>query len=196
MNRKLALVLGVWLAAGEAAAEPVSSSAAAGMLHDTESIGLQLASGLSKKEHAAVKNLVPLIAQQTQTKAKFFGALAYAPDEGLVSESLQGAFNFHSVAAADQAALKACEAAKKATSGACRLAARILPPGYQKRGLSLSHDASIGFFSRFLPATGTKFLAASQSTGAWAMGPSANGALAACAAKAKNVNDCRIVIEN
>lgn len=196
MKRRLVLVLAVWLAADGAVAEPVSSSAAAGMLYDTESVGLQLASGLSKKERATVKNLVPLIAQQTQTKAKYFGALAYAPDEGLVSESLQGAFNFHSVAAADQAALKACQAAKKATSGACRLAARILPPGYQKRGLSLSRDASRGFFTRFLPATGAKFFAASQSTGAWAMGPSADGALAACAAKAKNADDCRIVIEN
>ena len=196
MKRKLALVLVALLAGDGLAAEPVSSSAAKGMLYDTESVGLQLASGLSKKEHATVKNLVPLIAKQTQTKAKFFGALAYAPDEGLVSESLQGAFNFHSVAAADKAALKACQQAKKASSGACRLAARILPPGYQAQALSLSHDASQGFFARFLPATGTKFLAASQSTGAWAMGPSVDGALAACAAKAKRAKDCRIVIAN
>lgn len=196
MRMIVAALISFCVVVSAAGAEPMSGAAAQGQLFDTTGIGLQLAQRLSEKERATIKTLVPLIEQQTGTKAKFYGALAYAPDEGLISEALQGAFNFHSVEAADRAALAACSAAKRSTSGACALAARILPPGYKKRSISLSHDATRGFFEVYIPATGTKHFAASSSTGAWALAPSLNGAMRACAQDTKGANDCSIVIKD
>ncbi|MBT8459259.1 MAG: hypothetical protein KJN60_06310, partial [Boseongicola sp.] len=140
MRLIFAVLVSLAVVVGASEAEPVSSAVAEAELFNTTGIGLQLSQSLSEKERATIKALIPLIEQQTGTKAKFYGALAYAPDEGLISEALQGAFNFHTVDAADRAALAACSAAKRASSGACRLAARILPPGYQKRAISLSLD--------------------------------------------------------
>jgi len=198
MEHVMRLILSVFLGLGAtcvaAMAEPVSGRTAQGELFDTSGIGLQLARGLSDKQRATIKALIPLIEQQTATKAKFYGALAYAPDEGLVSEALQGAFNFHTVEAADAAAVTACSAAKKSTSGACKVAARILPPGYQKRALSMSLDATRGFFDRYIPATGAKVFAISRLTGAWAMAPSEQGALAACGRDTNGANDCAIIV--
>lgn len=184
------------LMSGASHAEPISGQAARAELFDTSGIGLQLAGGLSDKERATIKTLIPLIEQQTGTKAKFYGALAYAPDEGLVSEALQGAFNFHTVDAADAAALAACTKAKRPASGACRLAARILPPGYQKRAVSLSHDATQMFFDRYIPASGVKHFAVSRSTGAWGMAPSESGAVRACEKDAKGARDCTVIFKD
>lgn len=191
-----AALVSLGVTSGACMADPLSGAAAEAELFDTTGIGLQLSQSLTEKERATIKTLIPLIEQQTGTKAKFFGALAYAPDEGLVSEALQGAFNFHTVAAADRAAIAACSAVKRATSGACRLAARILPPGYQSRAISLSHDATRGFFDVYVPATGTKHFAASEATGAWAMAPTLNGAMRACAQDTKGANDCTIVVQD
>ena len=196
MRAILSVLVALGLVSGASVAEPIGGQAASLELFDTSGIGLQLSQGLSEKERATIKTLIPLIEQQTGTKAKFYGALAYAPDEGLVSEALQGAFNFHTVEAADQAAIAACTATKRATSGECRLAARILPPGYQRRAVSLSHDATRVFFDRYIFARGAKFFAVSSATGAWAMAPSQSAALAACAQDAKGANDCAVIIED
>lgn len=182
--------------AGISAAEPVSGRVAASQLVETSGIGLQLSRSLSEKEGAIIKTLVPLIEQQMGTKAKFFGTLAYAPEEGLVSDALQGAFNHHSVAAADAAALAACGAAKKSQNLPCQIAARILPPGYERGGLSLSHDATQAFFRTYLLAPGAKYFAASRVSGAWAFGPSERGALAACMRDTRNANDCEIIVKD
>lgn len=192
----LSVLLALSVVSGASVAEPIGGQRASLELFDTSGIGLQLSQSLSEKERATIKTLIPLIEQQTGTKAKFFGALAYAPDEGLVSEALQGAFNFHTVEAADQAAIAACMATKRSTSGECRLAARILPPGYQRRAVSLSHDATRVFFDRYIFLRGAKFFAVSGATGAWAMAPSQSAALEACAHDAKGANDCAVVIED
>ena len=176
-------------------AQPLGERAATAELIDTSGIGLQLSRALTEKEGATIKTLIPLIEQQTGTKAKFYGALAYAPDEGLISNALQGAFNYHSVEAADAAALAACSAAKTG-AGACSIAARILPPGYQRRAISLSLDATQAFFDKYRPATGNKYFAISRSTGAWALGPSEGGALSACTRDARGANDCAILVKD
>lgn len=194
--RILTMMCAAVLCAGAAIAEPVSGRTAAGQLIETSGIGLQLSRSLSEKEGAIIQTLVPLIEQQMGTKAKFYGTIAYAPDEGLVSEALQGAFNHHSVAAADAAALAACTAAKTTSGLPCQVAARILPPGYTERELSLSHDATQAFFGQYLSSRGKKVFAVSRTTGAWAMGPSDAGALAACARDARGVNDCEIIVRD
>ncbi len=196
MRAILSVLVVLGLASGASAAEPIGGQRASLELFDTSGIGLQLSQSLSEKERATITTLIPLIEQQTGMKAKFYGALAYAPDEGLVSEALQGAFNFHTIEAADQAAIAACMTAKRATSGECRLAARILPPGYQKRAVSLSHDATRVFFDRYIFLRGAKFFAVSRATGAWAMAPTESAALAACAQDAKGANDCAVIIED
>jgi hypothetical protein len=196
MRAILSVLVVLGLASGASAAEPIGGQKASLELFDTSGIGLQLSQSLSEKERATITTLIPLIEQQTGMKAKFYGALAYAPDEGLVSEALQGAFNFHTVEAADQAAIAACMTSKRATSGECRLAARILPPGYQKRAVSLSHDATRVFFDRYIFLRGAKFFAVSRATGAWAMAPTESAALAACAQDAKGANDCAVIIED
>lgn len=125
----------------------------------------------------------------------YYGAIAIAPEEGLMSEATVAAANFHDTAAAATAALTECNAKKK-TATDCVVAGYIRPKGWQENGVSLSSDASAAF-QEYDMKTGA--LAVSVTTGAFGMASgdgAAESAVQACAAKNEKATDCALVIAN
>ena len=123
----------------------------------------------------------------------YYGAVAIAPDEGLMSEATVAAANFHGTRAAGAAALAQCNAKKKSATD-CVLAAYIRPRGWADVGFGLSSDATAAF-KDFDMKTGA--FAVSNKTGAFGMaaGQGADeAALANCVAKNNKATDCTLVI--
>lgn len=125
----------------------------------------------------------------------YYGAIAIAPDEGLMSEATVAAANFHDVAAASVAALAECDAKKK-TATACVIAALIRPEGWKDQGFGLSSDATAAFKDYDMKAGA---LAVSPSTGAFGMAAgegAAEKAVANCGAKNDKAVDCVLAVQN
>ncbi len=130
----------------------------------------------------------------------YYGAIAIAPDEGLMSEATVAAANFHDTASASAAALLECNAKKK-TPTDCVIAAYIRPEGWKdanptEAGFSLSSDATAALqdYARKKGA-----LAISPSTGAFGMAKgdtAAEQALTNCAAKNEKATDCIVAVQN
>ncbi|MBM3616390.1 MAG: 5-aminolevulic acid synthase [Alphaproteobacteria bacterium] len=125
----------------------------------------------------------------------YYGAVAIAPEEGLMSEATVAAANFHDTGSAGVAVLAECNAKKK-TASDCVLVAYIRPKGWAEAGFSLSSDATAAF-KEYDMKTGA--LAVSLSTGAFGMADgdgAAEAALANCAAKNDKATDCALVVQN
>ncbi len=124
----------------------------------------------------------------------YYGAVAIAPEEGLMAEATVAAANFHDTASAATAALAECNAKKKSSKD-CVIAAYIRPKGWKDEGFSLSSDATAAF-ADYDRKTGA--MAVSILTGAFGMaaGEGANDkALANCVLKNEKAVDCALVIE-
>ncbi|MGB0968849.1 MAG: 5-aminolevulic acid synthase [Halocynthiibacter sp.] len=97
----------------------------------------------------------------------YYGAVAMAPDEGMLSETNQAAGNHHSVEAAETAALTACNAARSG-GRACVVVMHFLPDDYEAgRAIQLSQSATDAF-RQFRRGRGEKAFAISPSTGSFA----------------------------
>ena len=180
---------------GPAAAEPVSGREAGRLLFDAGQSRVIVSSRLDERGQQMVRLMVPLMEQQLGRKLEYYGAIAMSPDEGFQSEASQSALNYHGVAAADAAALSACNANRRSGTRGCILAARILPAGYEERGLTLSTNATRALRDTYARARAPKALAASASTGAFAVGRP-DEALAACQRGARGAGDCAIVVRD
>lgn len=178
-----------------AGSEPISSAAAGDLLFDPDQRAIQVSSRIDDQQRAMVGVLVPLMEQQLNQKLTYYGALAISPDEGFQSNSAQSALNHHSVAAADRAALAACNAKRGSRAASCVVAARILPKGYEPRDLSLSSKATLAFETVYARARAPKALVISARTGAYGVG-NPDEAMATCRRVARTVNDCAIVIRD
>lgn len=187
-----ALILTICLLAQTAGAQVLNGQGAAAQLFKGSGHGLLVSGALSPSDRATIQALLPIMEKRLSQPIRYYGAIAFSPADGVVSESLQAAINHHSTEAASRAALSACEAAK--TRGFCAVAAQIVPQAYAQRAFTLSETATIGFFERYLRAGGPKAFATSARTGAWGMGPVDAAALADCA-KA-GAPDCRVTIRN
>lgn len=183
------------MAAGSAAAEPVSGRDAGRLLFDAGQSRVIVSSRLDERGQEMVRLMVPLMEQQLGRKLDYYGAIAMSPDEGFQSEASQSALNYHGVAAADAAALSACNANRRSGTRGCILAARILPAGYEERSLTLSTNATRALRDTYARARAPKALAASVSTGAFAVGRP-DEALAACQRSARGAGDCAIVVRD
>ncbi|MDF0600063.1 5-aminolevulic acid synthase [Psychromarinibacter sp. C21-152] len=173
-----------------AAAQPIDGETAAPMLFgDAVSVAVNPGAGLNEKDAEIVDILV------RSNDFSYYGAIAFSPEEGLMSESLQGAFNFHDVQTASRAALAACSQAKQPGTEACVVAAQLFPRGYQPRTFQLSQDATAAF-ADYAESDGPKAIALSASTGAYGIGTGGDAqaqAVAECNAQA-GARDCRIAV--
>lgn len=151
-----------------AAAQTIGGDVARGQLFPTRGIQIAVSRSLSEVERAIVSEMAKE-ADRTGQGFLYYGSIAYSPSEGLTSESLRGAFNFHSTDAADRAAVSACNAVRDAGSASCQVAAHILPRGYEPGRVQLSFDATNAFRSTYRRVRGPKAMAVSQQTGAWRM---------------------------
>lgn len=177
-------------AAGAALAAPVTERDARQALFDPDNVEIVVFNlpFLSEKDRS-------VLGQVAQSQ-KYYGAIAFGPDDGLLSESLVGAFNFHDVATARAAALAGCEGKRKGKA-ACQVVAMVRPKGWEEgRAISLSGEATSAFETDYRKARGPKALAISPSTGRFAVAadPTAPGtALAKCRAAAQT-SDCVVVL--
>ncbi len=185
----LALAVPAW-------AEVIDTKSARKQLYSTRGQSTQLADELTEAERATIIALIPLMEQQMRTPVKYYSSIAYSPDEGLVSDALQGAFNFHTIESADAAAVSACNKVRKRGSKRCQLAARVFPKKYEPRDLTLSYDATEAFKKVFRRQKAPKSFATSAASGAWGIGKSDAEALASCKKDASGAGDCRIVIRD
>lgn len=185
---RAAIALAFVLASSAVYAEPLTGKAARAALFVPVKAEVEvLAEAGLPEDHARALELVGV-------DQPYFGAIAIAPDEGLMSEATVAAANFHDTSAAAVTALAECNA-KKASASNCIVAAYIRPAGWKDTGFSLSSDATAAF-AEYDMKTGA--LAISVTTGAFgiAAGEGAGeAAKAACAAKNDKASDCSLVVE-
>ena len=174
-----------------ATADPVDTATARDQLYRADRVEVLRydTSGLSDAE---VQTLTTVA--QTQ---KYYAALAFAPDAGIMAEPTVMASNYHSIEAAREAALRDCNARRRG-GARCAIAMEVRPAGWEPRDLTLSADATTAFNDSYRRERGTRAFAVSASTGQWgiAIGEgAADAAVTACAGEA-NVSDCAVVIED
>jgi hypothetical protein len=182
------------MSAGPVAAQTFTEAEARAALFGTRGTSIAVSGALSATDQQIIRRTIDLLADQLNGPIKYYASIAYSPDDGLVSEALQSAMNYHSAAASDAAALAACNAVKTSGARGCEIAARVLPRGYEARALTLSHDATGAFERAYRRERAPKAMAVSPSTGAFAIARSAEGAIAACRGNGSGAGDCRVVI--
>ena len=199
-----AVILAVALVAGAmpAAAQSINSATAERQLFPTRGIQIAVSRALSDQDRAIVSAMAEE-ARRTRQPFHYYGSIAWSPSEGLQSDALQGAFNFHSTQAADAAAVAACNAARPSGARPCEVAAQILPRRYEPGRMQLSFDATNAFRLTFRRVRGDKAFAISQETGAWQMARgddprgAAQTAVALCNQSARSMGgsaDCTPVV--
>ncbi|MEL7343423.1 MAG: hypothetical protein AAFN59_01005 [Pseudomonadota bacterium] len=172
-----------------AMAQVMNTNQAGRALFPVRGSAVVVASELSGRDQTIAKTLVDLLEKQQGEPIRYFFSIAYSPADGWASQSLQSANNFHSVAAADAAALRACDAAK--SGGTCQVVARVLPRGYEPKELTMSVSATDDFRKRFRRAPSPKAFAISPASGAWGTGADGASAISNC-----GVTDCTVVIKD
>lgn len=187
-------------AAGTASAAPVDGKTAKGMLFKAKGLVFQAVTpqGLDATAEAQVAKLVKAYSARTTLMAfeasgySYYGAMAVPVGKALGPESLAVAAGLHNPAAAQQAALEACEAAQQT---GCTLVGFLLPKGYKTRDLSLSGAATAGFGEAFTKGDGPRYLAYSPTSSAFSIvrGPGADiVALETCNSATNGREDCVI----
>lgn len=196
--RNLLLAAVVALASAPAGAQAISGAAAEDVVFGTRGQAIALASDLSEQDKAILRKVIELAESQLRQPLYWYASIAYSPDDGLLQEPGPiSSANHHGVAAADAAALSACNAAKAAGKSPCRIGARVLPRGYEARGLELSLGATTAYTDTYRRARGEKALAISPASGAFAVATGAGAAAQAtsqCNSGARGAGDCRVVI--
>ena len=192
---RIALTVFLCFTATAGIAQTFDEKSARAALFPTKGYGIQVSGALSEKDRATAKALIPILGRETGQGVRYYTSIAYAPDQGLVSESLQGAVNFHSPSAADAAALAACEAIRRG-GRPCAIAARVVPKNYERRALTLSVDATAAFQGEYRRSKAPKALAVSPTSGAWGIGNSDQSAIGACANSRERPRDCRVVVRD
>jgi hypothetical protein len=199
LSRAVALasaVVSAGLDAAPALAQALTTREAQATLFSTRGTAVVVSDALSAGDQDIMRRTIGLLEEQLNGPVKYYATIAYSPDQGLLSDALQSAMNYHTVAGADAAALAACNAARAGGTQPCQIAARVLPRGYESRPLTLSYDATSAFGQVFRRAPSPKVFAVSESTGAYAIGPGAEAALATCRADRPGAADCRVVISD
>lgn len=126
----------------------------------------------------------------------YFGALALSPDEGLFVDWLNASAQHHSLEAARAAALKHCDANRKAASAKCVVVLEVSPKGGKPDApLSLSAEAADALRGEYRKLKGIKAFAISQSQGTFGFaGGDGARALDACAKAGSGAKDCKVVV--
>ncbi|MEL6209871.1 MAG: hypothetical protein AAFR44_06750 [Pseudomonadota bacterium] len=126
----------------------------------------------------------------------YYGAMAVSPGDPADTGSAVAVANYHSVRAAQKAALDGCNARRR-TGRACVIVATVLPRRYQARGFTLSVEGTAALKGAYRRLDSPKAFAISEATGAFgfARGDGAR-ALSACNERAapNGARDCRVVV--
>ncbi len=182
-----------------AGAAPVNAKDARKMLFPAKGIDYRVASldWLSAADIATLDKL-PAIMKTQKMPLKYYGAIAAAPANGISARTTLFAMDYHSLEAAQKAALAGCNGLRKKKGKPCAIVATVRPKGWEARPLQLNVDATRGF-RKFRRWASPKALAISPLTGEWAMMKGADAidrALADCNAAAKGAKDCIVAIQD
>lgn len=186
-------VFGVGLMmAGAAMAEPMIGKEARKQVFALKGTQVDLieVDGLSDKDRG--------ILEQVAATQFYYAAIAMSPSEGLLSNSLVAAANYHDVENARAAALEGCNERRESGSDACVIAAEVRPKAYEPRGLELSLGASTAVRKDYRKGKGPKALAVSASTGKFFVAKGENAAetaIAGCSELAES-DDCVVVVQD
>lgn len=193
--RKWILAAAIVIAAGATNADPIDGRTARQLLFHHKGGEVQVfPQDFLTAEQVAQLNLMGGLIQ-------YYGAMAMAPGEGFMSEANQAAANHHSIEAAVEVALSACNAARSG-GPSCVIVAHFLPKDWEEgRPLQLSQTATDAFRREYRRGRRPKAFAISTDSGAFAVerGDGASeAALAACTEKAAELGatDCNIVIQD
>lgn len=178
-------VLAATLLATAASAQTMGLREVRGMLHP----------GVKAEVEILPKDYLPedqaALLRQVGAQQAYYGAIAISPDEGIMVPATVAAANYHNTDAASVAALRDCNAKRKADR-ACEVVGYIRPEGWTPQPVQLSQAATEGFMDGFRGRE-PKAFAISPTTGEWGVARGAdagNRAIAACG------TGCQILIEN
>ena len=197
---KLACLMAVAAAVAglPALAEPVGGKAADDMLFGVRGSSVAVAQDLSEVEQVILRKVIELSETQMNQPLRYYASIAFSPDDGLTQEPGPiSSANHHGVAAADAAALAACDAKRRAGTRPCRIGARVVPRGYAPQPLELSLGATTAYRETYRKARGEKALAISAASGQFAVATGAGAAataVAQCNATSGGANDCVVAI--
>jgi hypothetical protein len=121
------------------------------------------------------------VLEMVATGQPHFGAVAFSPDDGLMSEATVAAVDFHSTEAASKAAVSDCDAKRKGRAG-CAVVALIRPAGWQPGPIQMSASAAEAFRKDY-GRSGRRAMALSVASGKFGLGRGEgadDAALAAC----------------
>lgn len=189
MHRVLLVAALIFAVPAVGVAQVLNSNQAGRALFPVRGSTVVVAQGLAQRDQTIARTLVDLLEKQQGEPIRYYFSIAYSPADGWASESLQSANNFHSVQAADAAAIRACDASK--SSGSCEIAARVVPKGYKPSDLTMSVSATDEYRKRYRRASKPKAMAISPASGAWGIGSGDASAVSAC-----GVTDCVVVIRD
>ncbi|MGL4311537.1 MAG: 5-aminolevulic acid synthase [Paracoccaceae bacterium] len=192
MKRAIATALLALTAGGQTMAAPMTGETAKQQLFGTKGAEIVVATHdfLTDADKATLRQLANAI--------QYYGAIAAAPDAGLMADATMVAANHHGAKAARAEALAGCEAKRGGAGSKCVIVADVRPQGWSERALMLSLDATTGFMADYRKANAPKALAISPSTGQWAIsigGDAAAMAVAACGKKS-GAGDCAVVVSD
>lgn len=189
---RVSIVAAILLTGAAAQAEPVDGKAARKLVFAPDKVEVVLVSQpFLSEQDAAILN-------QVGAQQPYYTAIAASPSEGLMSNSLLAAANFHDVDTARAAAIAGCNARKDAKSDDCVIVAEVRPKGWEARPMQLSNEATTALRKEYRKGSGPKALAISVASGDWGIGKgegAADAALADCAAKSEGA-DCTVVIQD
>lgn len=186
----LALILAL-----PASAQVYDTKAARKALFSEKGYMVEVPAALPPNEAATIKAIVPLIAQQLNQPVRYYGAIAWSPDDGIVHESLHGAMNYHSPEAAGKAAIAACEPFRTLGARPCEVAGLILPKKFEPAVLTMSAEATTGFAKTYRREKLPKSFAISRASGSWGVGATDEEAIHACNQNA-DLGDCYVAIRD
>ncbi|MDA8584676.1 hypothetical protein N9L47_00225 [Rhodobacteraceae bacterium] len=187
--------LALLLLASPAVGDVLTERDAQRALFSEKGHSIRMAAELTELEQKIVTGIIPLMAQQLRQPVRYYAAIAYSPDDGMVHDSIQAAMNYHTPEAASRAAVAACNAMKSNGTQNCKVAAQVVPKRYKSRDLTLSIDATVAFDRTYRKAKSPKAFAISGKSGSWGIGQTDDAARAGCESSG-GPGDCEIVIRD
>lgn len=191
MIRDGVMALAMMLLTGVAQAEPISSKAAHGLLFKPKGTDVIVFA----KPYLSASDVE--ILRKVAGTQKYYAAVAAAPDEGLMSDALVAAANYHALDPARSVALEGCNGRRKSGSARCEIVAQVVPKGWNgPRAVQLNVDATDAF-RKFRRGRGPRAFAISLATGNWAaVKGTGAGKRAVVDCNAKGAADCTVVIQD
>ncbi len=195
---------------GAALAAPVSETEARKLLFPVLGADLVVRpdSGLDATQLAIVEAILKQM--RSEAAANYYGAVAVSPaffdlmtqdpGQAALSGLLQISERFHGVQSAGEAAMAACDKARRSGQARCTVAALVLPKKWTSQPLQMSVGATEAFRD-YRKGDGPKAFAISPSTTAFAAARGTTAAAVAldrcnAAATPMGAADCEIVIED